>query len=306
MDWFLNREEYRLRAGWRLLLQFVMMFFFLGIGYYLTGFLSPELGFLLRTVVGMAAFTLSVWIAVRYLDERTFQQLGIRWNSGWIREIGVGLAIGALAMGIIFLIQLSSGWIRLTGFGWERAWSIPYPLPLLGYLVGMLMVGFYEELVFRGYQITNMTEGLTGERFCPEQAVILAMLISSVIFGSMHFGNSNATVTSTINIIMAGVVLSVPYVLTGSLGIPIGLHTSWNFFQGGIFGFPVSGSPTRSSLLQIRETGPDFITGGGFGPEAGLMGALGSILILALSYAYILKSQGPVQLHEKFKNKKQN
>lgn len=300
----MNPGQGRLRAGWRLLVQFTLMIFLLGLGYWGIQLLIREMSFLLNVSISLVAYTLSVWIATRYLDKRSLDSLGLRFRVDWFREMGAGFLISALVMAFIFLFELATGWIRFTGFGWERAWSTPYPLPLLGYLAGMLMVGFYEELVFRGYQITNMVEGFSGDRLIPMQAVGLAILLSSSIFGILHAGNPNASLVSTINIMMAGVVLAVPYLLTGRLGLSVGLHAGWNFLQGGIFGFPVSGSPSRSSLLQIRETGPDILTGGSFGPEAGLMGIVGLVMILVLCYLYALKSKHHIGLSKTFINRK--
>lgn len=301
MNWFVNAGEQRLRAGWRLMLQFLMMLFFMAAGYYGVYQLAPEMTFFLNSIVSMVAFTLSVWVAVRYLDKRPFYSLGLRFDRDWMREMLLGFGIAALAVGTIFLIELMTGWIRFTGFGWERAWNFPYPVALLGYFTGMLMVGFYEELVFRGYQITNMIEGFTGNRLNSSQAAVLAILVSSGIFGVLHAGNPNASVISTLSIIIAGAVLAVPYLLTGRLALSVGLHTGWNFAQGGIFGFPVSGSPTRSALFQIRETGPDLFTGGAFGPEAGLLGIMGLVLILYSCYLYAGKSGYPLRLNDRFR-----
>ena len=76
----------------------------------------------------------------------------------------------------------------------------------------------------------------------------------------------------------AGLFLGLGFILTGELAIPIGLHMSWNFFQGSVFGFPVSGLKLGDSLITIQQGGPDFITGGTFGPEAGLIGLAAIIL----------------------------
>ncbi|MFH5883002.1 CPBP family intramembrane glutamic endopeptidase [Halalkalibaculum sp. DA3122] len=301
MNIFYNFEEQRLRAGWRLLLQFLLMIFLLYAGQMLISYGTDQPGFLLGRLPGAFAFVLSTWIAVRFLDNRPFAALGLAFDKRWWSELGVGIGMGALAMGCIFVLQLLMGWLTFSGFGWERAWSVAYPLPLLGYLAGMLLVGFYEELMFRGYQITNMIEGFSYSKKSYTTVVFLAIAVSSILFGIMHAGNPNASAVSTVNIILAGIVLALPYLFTGSLALSCGIHAAWNFFQGGIFGFPVSGSPSRSSLLQVNETGPDLFTGGRFGPEAGLLGLIGLCLIVLMTYQYIRAEGYTLGLHDNFK-----
>jgi hypothetical protein len=116
------------------------------------------------------------------------------------------------------------------------------------------------------------------------------------VFGLLHATNPNASWISTLNLILAGLFLGLGFVLTGELAIPIGLHITWNFFQGNIFGFPVSGMKSGVSLISIQQGGPNLLTGGAFGPEAGLVGIfailVGSILIML----YVRNTRGEVRM----------
>ena len=102
-------------------------------------------------------------------------------------------------------------------------------------------------------------------------AVLISYLLISVFFGFLHGNNPNATLVSSINVSLIGLFLGLAFILTGELAIPIGLHIAWNFTQGYVFGFPVSGSETHISLIGIHQTGPILWTGGAFGPEGGLI-----------------------------------
>ncbi|MDX1617556.1 MAG: type II CAAX endopeptidase family protein [Balneolaceae bacterium] len=303
---FYNPREHRLRAGWRLVIQFLLMLALLFGMQYLLTYLIDSSTFLINRLPAVIAFTGSCWVAARYLDNRPFLSFGLSVDRRWFREFGAGMLIGGAVMAVIFLLQLALGWIALEPVNWagtagDNGGFGGILVSILGFFAGMVLVGFYEELVFRGYQITNLIEGFRSPEGGEARPVIMAVGISSVFFGILHAGNPNADLVSTLNIMLAGGVLAAPYIVTGSLALPVGLHASWNFFQGGIFGFPVSGKTPPASLLQINETGPDLFTGGAFGPEAGLTGILGLLLILLMVYLYIKRAGYPAELHHNFK-----
>ena len=304
---FYNWNERRLRAAWRLLIQGLLFLIFLALStaalslaYFvilgvtgkistqvsamrvlqgLSGSLIPELAGQIFTLVCM---TISLWIAARLLDHRPFRDFGFHLKPAWWRDLGFGLALGALLMAVIFGIEWAAGWVRITAFLFTPTGL--FPINILIAAVGYTCVGIYEELFSRGYQLRNLAEGLHLPGINPSAAVLLAYLVSSMIFGSLHAANPNATLISTLNLMLAGLFLGLGFILTGELAISIGLHIAWNFFEGNVFGFPVSGSLSSVSILAIQQGGPQVWTGGAFGPEAGLVGllalALGSLLIV--------------------------
>jgi hypothetical protein len=118
------------------------------------------------------------------------------------------------------------------------------------------------------------------------------VVISSSIFGLLHLGNPNATWVSAAGIFFAGLFLAYGYLTTKQLWLSIGLHIGWNFFEGVVFGFPVSGLDIYH-LLRITVNGPELWTGGPFGPEAGLVVLPGLVLgaVLVFAYARFLRNQ---------------
>jgi membrane protease YdiL (CAAX protease family) len=251
-----------------------------------TSSVTESPGLLVLLQMGMLlGCVLSVWLAGRFLDRRRFRDFGLRLNRDWWIDFAFGLGLGALLMNLIFLIEWVAGWITIAGTFHASTLHVSFTLALILYMINFVAVGILEELFSRGYQLKNMAEGFTGIRFLGTKgAIILATILSSALFGYLHAKNPNATTISTFNIFLAGVFLAMGILLTGELAIPIGLHITWNFFQGKVFGFPVSGVESNLSIIAIVQGGNELITGGDFGPEAGLIGVgamiLGSILIV--------------------------
>jgi membrane protease YdiL (CAAX protease family) len=275
---FYNDAEKRLRAAWRLGLQIAMLAA-MAVPLYLLFYplahhplWSPVL-FLAKAL----AVILSIFLAARFLDRRRFSDLGLRMDRRWWLDCGFGFFLGALLMAVIFLVERAAGWIEVTST-FDTTGPLPFGVSILFMLVVFGLVGFYEEAFSRGYGLKNLAEGLNLPFLGPRRAVVAAWLISSVFFGVGHAMNPHASLISTLGVTAAGLQLGLGYVLTGRLGIPIGLHFSWNFFQGNVFGFPVSGRDFGASFLGISQGGPGVWTGGAFGPEAGLLGFLACLL----------------------------
>jgi hypothetical protein len=148
----------------------------------------------------------------------------------------------------------------------------------LSFLVFFTFVGWNEELLFRGYQLQTIASGTN---------LSWGVVLSSLIFGLAHLSNPNAGAVWQVasGILLAGLFLSFAYVRTRDLWLAIGLHIGWNFFEGVVFGFPVSGLEIYR-LLRVTVAGPELWTGGAFGPEAGLVVLPGLVLGTLLIYVY--------------------
>ena len=295
-----NPQERRLRSGLRLVIQTgfyylinIVLYAALAAGYFMVESsmgagvdveISP--GFLLVTalITGFVVL-LSVWLAARFLDHRPCTDFGLSLDRAWWGDLLFGLLLGGVLMAGIFGVEWGMGWIRVTeamGLGGQPILWEALAAPLILYIA----VGIYEEILFRGYRLRNLAEGVGALGSNPRWGVVAAWILSSIWFGLAHRNNPNASLISNINLALAGLFLGLGYIYTGRLGLSIGVHISWNFFQGNVFGFPVSGTRIfPASLIAVTQDGPSLWTGGAFGPEAGLLGIaamlIGSLLILA-------------------------
>ena len=184
------------------------------------------------------------------------------------REIIGGFAGGVLCMSLVFGVLMASDAYRVTGLG---AWSV-LCVPLVSSLVGAV----FEELLFRGV-LFRLIEDSWGS--------YAALAVSSLIFGAAHLINPNTTWFSAVAIMVeAGILLGAAYMLTRRLWLPIGIHAGWNFTEGGVFGTAESGRAAHG-WLQSTSSGPAWLSGGDFGPEASVVtvvicGAIGLALVL--------------------------
>ncbi len=238
-----------------------------------------------------------VWLAGRFLDRRRFADFGFHFSRRWWLDLIFGLFLGAFLMACIFFSELAAGWIRVMDFTVTTDPGMIFPLAILIPLVLFVCVGVSEELFFRGYQMKNLAEGMNSSRFGPAAAILAATVLSSIFFGFAHIANPNTSVMSTLNIMAAGVFLALGYLLTGELALSIGLHITWNFFQGNVFGLHVSGlDPVAARFLLIQQTGPELVTGGAFGPEGGLIGLGAMLLGSAMILLWVLVSRRKISL----------
>jgi hypothetical protein len=246
--------------------------------------LGPRTYVVVETAAGIAAFVGTLWVAGRWIDRRRFGSFGLDIGPQWWLELFAGLVLGAMLISAVFGLELLLGFLTIDEVGYvAMAGSLPWALTVS--TLGYLLVAVSEELLFRGYLLKNVAEA--GSPWVgPRRALLVGTVVSSVAFAGVHAGNPAATPTSTVALGVLGVLFSVAYVYTGELALPVGLHLTWNVVQGPVYGFPVSGWPiTEGSVLRTTQHGPTWLTGGAFGPEAGLLGlgamATGAVCIIA-------------------------
>lgn len=267
-----SSNEPRLRAGWRLTLHGLLLIFMVLVT--TTVMIIPlallglarldqfsDSALIATSIAVLPAATLATWVARRWIDRRSFRSLGLSIDQHSLRDIGVGFAIPLPLFAMIYAAELSLGWLEFRSWAWTDANLLIAVGAPLAFLVVFVAVGFYEELLFRGYYMYNLIDGTN---------LPIAILTTSLLFSIAHLTNFGASLQSAIGIFAAGLFLAYGWYRTGALWLPIGLHIGWNFFQGPIFGFQVSGTPSPA-LIQQQVSGPELVTGGPFGPEAGLI-----------------------------------
>jgi membrane protease YdiL (CAAX protease family) len=222
--------------------------------------------------------TLSIILTRRFIDKRTFVSLGTKIDRWTFLDLFVGFAITFLMMGLIFVIEWTAGWVAFDAFAWQSDTLATIFIKITLVFINFILVGWNEELLSRGYHLQTLSSGLNK---------YWGIALSSIIFAIMHLSNPNSGSKFFVlaGLLLAGVFLAFGYLRTGQLWLPIGLHIGWNFFEGAIFGFPVSGVESYQ-LVRIAVNGPALWTGGAFGPEAGLVVIPGIILGFGLVYLY--------------------
>ncbi len=288
---FISRGETRLRAAWRLLLQSLLLGVTLGLlgltanlGLGYLSDISYAVFLLLGALVTSLAVTFSVYLARRYFDHRSFTSLGLQVDSRALVDILFGISLTGLMMGMIFLVLWALNWIQIESFAWQVESWFNVAASLLTMVALFTFVSWQEELLMRGYWLQNLSAGLSQS---------LGVLLSSAVFALAHWFNPNLDWLGLLGLFLAGLFLAYGYLRTRQLWLPIGLHLGWNFFEGTLFGFPVSGQ-YHYQLIRQTVTGPDLITGGAFGPEAGLI--LLPVLILgAVGIYWYTRNRNVVQ-----------
>lgn len=261
-----------LRNGWWVAIWFLLVRVLESLAFTLAG--RAGTGEITSRVTDCFALIAATLLCLR-LQGRALKEVGLWPDRRWLREVFTGLLAGILLMTVTALSLRGLG-----GFHWEGGG--PGTWKALPWVLGLcLAVAFQEELLYRGYLFQRLADGLGA---WPTQ------LLMAGYFAWEHWGNPgllDPTVKrwATVNIGLAAILLGLGYLRTRSLALPIGLHFGWNWAQGWLLGFPVSGTVDLSGFHRpVLHAKPVWLTGGAFGLEGSALCALvalAGILILA-------------------------
>ncbi|GAA6766220.1 type II CAAX endopeptidase family protein [Flavobacterium sp. CGRL1] len=210
---------------------------------------------------------LSYILFFKKYDKRAITEFSAK---GLAKNLTIGILIGFVLQSFTILVMYLNGNYSVVNINPVSFILIPFAI--------MFTVAIIEEILVRGI-IFRIVEEKLGS--------YISLTISSVLFGVFHLANPHGTLISGVCITTAGFMLGAAFIYSRNLWFPIALHFAWNFTQSGIFGAITSGNEKTSSLLEAKIQGPEFITGGEFGPEGSIQAivfcVLGTILLLTLS-----------------------
>jgi len=255
-QWFINKQG-SVRSGWKV---FGFIALFITIGIVVSAIAKALHAPPLRgggVWVNALIVTLASFICVR-LERRGFRDLGLHLGGRWWVELVAGTLGGILLILLTALLVLG-----LDGFHWERAVAVG-PRQVLMAALMFLGVAINEEIMARGYPFQRLVEGA---------GPWVGQLVFAALFALMHWGNpgmhGTTKVWATVNIALAAILLGFCYLRTRSLALPIGVHLGWNWAQGSLLGFGVSGTTDiKGYWTPVFHGKPEWLTGGAFGLEA--------------------------------------
>ncbi|MDQ8006747.1 MAG: type II CAAX endopeptidase family protein [Pedobacter sp.] len=162
-------------------------------------------------------------------------------------------------LGVVFML-VSAAVLYIGGYVEFSIKSMAISSVLL-YLVFFLLISIFEELLFRTYPLFVFTE---------RYPVWLAILVNGLLFGLAHIGNDDFTTLAMANITLAGILFCVYTLQKQNIAWVLGLHFSWNFTQGIILGYNVSGNE-MPGVLKAIPIGENYLSGGKFGVEGSVV-----------------------------------
>jgi membrane protease YdiL (CAAX protease family) len=220
--------------------------------------------------ISLASVIVATWIMLRRVDNLPWRELGLDRPAASPLILAKGTALGGLTIGLASLSLLATHMLRIDttapGSWWgEAGYSTVFFLP----------AAFFEELFIRGYVFAVLRRA-AGWKF--------ALIVTSIVFGLLHAANPNPDSESILAVIVAGFFLGAILLVTRSLYAAGAAHFAWNWVMSGALHIAVSGLPSGDPDYRVVDSGPDWLTGGPWGPEGGLAAVVAMFVVLFYLY----------------------
>lgn len=276
----LFNTERRLRAPWRIVLFIFVLFVALILAASLEAAvdqLAAERGYqVLVSEWGVALGTLAAtWVALKWIDGRSWKFVGLTREAASLPTLAYGSALGLLAIAVPSVALILANQLDAVPAPPGSWWSAA----AIG-VANLLPAAFGEELLLRGYIFAVLREAL-GSRW--------TLISTSVVFGLLHMANPGADAQSVVIVMFAGFFLGSIFLATGSLYAATAAHFVWNWFMAAALHTPVSGIPVSAPDYRVIDSGPDWLTGGAWGPEGGFAAVVGMFVVLIYLHARPLR-----------------
>lgn len=226
----------------------------------------------------LCAIVLATSLAATTLERRPLASVGFA-DGAPARRFVAGVGVGTVIVGGCAGVFACLGWYHAT-----LAPGVPSAQWLAMAVALCALVALFEETLFRGYALQTVANAFGGAS---------AVVVTGVLFGALHLLNPTPGVAPWLELVGCGCVAAygmlgaILRLASGSVWLPMGMHFAWNLLEQFVFGFPDSGIASGEGLLRATVTGPVLLTGGAYGPEAGLImlglaGAAGAVAVKAI------------------------
>ncbi len=244
----------------------------------------------------------SLFIQMKYLDgSSSLSKYGLIINKKWLLEFSLGLGIAALQLIAFFGLMIATGNLTIEEYFTTSSTSVSFLQGIVAEFTRQFSVASSEEMLFRSFLFFMVFEGFTRAGKHYAKSAIIACLIISPFFGIAHFANEGASIFSSINLMFDALIICLPFLISGRLGMSIGMHFSWNLIQGAVLGFANSGHIAKASFIHSSLL-DNIWTGGTFGPEGSVLLLILDLLALGIILLWKKNRKYTHWVHPKFKN----
>lgn len=292
---FKNKHN-EVRCGWKIILVFLMAYvvsfalsliigMILGLVFLALGnadlllnsgdtqnILFNDLGLTISTSLSNGIFIISCIVMWKIFEKKKIKEMGLINIKKGYKDLIIGLILGIITISIVAIILLLVGNVKLVNPVNKPQISIS----LVYGLILFIFVGFGEEILGRAYIMSVLKQ--TRNKW-------LVLVVSALIFAALHLGNNGISILAFVNLFLVGMLFGYMFMKSKSVWMPIGYHITWNYFQGYIWGFEVSGI-NINGLYKIENISNNIINGGTFGPEGGLIVTIITCLAFYFVYRY--------------------